>query len=218
MRGRGVAELEVQAALMDAMGLGRESVVVLHVGGAAGGLAAGADRFLRGFELLSERAPGAAGDRERRPHLRARGRDRAWLGVRGVPVVFDIHHHHCHDPARHPRPRGARARSGHLARASRPKIHFSSPRLGRRRKRAQGGTPDRAHARCCPTLRLHADLIDPIGLRGASCETPRTGLDFDVMLEAKAKDLALLRLREQLTARGLGRPLDLLGWRSSPER
>ena len=27
--------------------------------------------------------------------------------------------------------------------------------------------------------------------------------DFDVMLEAKAKDLALLRLREQLVARGL---------------
>ena len=27
------------------------------------------------------------------------------------------------------------------------------------------------------------------------------GFDFDVMLEAKAKDLALLRLREQLNAR-----------------
>ena len=51
-----VAELEVQAALMDAMGLDRESVVVLHVGGAAGGLEAGADRFLRGFERLSDAA------------------------------------------------------------------------------------------------------------------------------------------------------------------
>ena len=34
--------------------------------------------------------------------------------------------------------------------------------------------------------------------------------DFDVMFEAKAKDLAVLRLREQLAARGLvteaGRP------------
>jgi hypothetical protein len=28
------------------------------------------------------------------------------------------------------------------------------------------------------------------------------GLDFDVMLEAKAKDLALLRLRDQLRERG----------------
>jgi UV DNA damage endonuclease len=33
-----VAELAVQAALLDAMGLGPEAVVVLHVGGTAGGL------------------------------------------------------------------------------------------------------------------------------------------------------------------------------------
>ena len=29
------------------------------------------------------------------------------------------------------------------------------------------------------------------------------GRDFDVMLEAKVKDLAVLRLRDQLSARGL---------------
>ncbi|HEX8158011.1 MAG TPA: hypothetical protein VF526_11560 [Solirubrobacteraceae bacterium] len=44
-----IAELEVQAALMDAMGLGPEAVVVLHVGGAAGGLDAARDRFLAGL-------------------------------------------------------------------------------------------------------------------------------------------------------------------------
>ena len=54
-----------------------------------------------------------------------------------------------------------------------------------------------------PQLRAHADLIDPIGfeyfLRQAA-----GGRDFDIMLEAKAKDLALLRLREQLGRRGFG--------------
>ena len=54
-----------------------------------------------------------------------------------------------------------------------------------------------------PLLRAHADLIDPIGfedfLRG-----PAAGHEFDLMLEAKAKDLALLRLREQLEERGFG--------------
>lgn len=39
----------------------------------------------------------------------------------------------------------------------------------------------------------------PAGAHAASVNI----LDFDVMLEAKAKDLALLRLREQLSARGL---------------
>ena len=36
-----------------------------------------------------------------------------------------------------------------------------------------------------------------------SCADTAAGVDVDVMLEAKAKDLALLRLREQLAARGL---------------
>src|SRR3954451_24657649 len=45
-------ELEVQAELMDGMGLGPESVVILHVGGAGGGL----DGFCAGFETLSEAA------------------------------------------------------------------------------------------------------------------------------------------------------------------
>jgi len=49
-----------------------------------------------------------------------------------------------------------------------------------------------------PPLRAHADLIDPIAFRQFVAHTA-AGLDFDIMLEAKAKDLALLRLREQLS-------------------
>ncbi|MEY2427087.1 MAG: damage endonuclease [Actinomycetota bacterium] len=51
-------ELEVQAELMDGMGLGPESVVVLHVAGGAGGARAALDRFCAGFELLSDAARG----------------------------------------------------------------------------------------------------------------------------------------------------------------
>src|SRR5215213_7065605 len=47
-------ELEVQAELMDGMALGPESVVILHVGGAAGGTDAALDRFEAGFSTLSE--------------------------------------------------------------------------------------------------------------------------------------------------------------------
>jgi UV DNA damage endonuclease len=45
-------------------------------------------------------------------------------------------------------------------------------------------------------------MVDPIAFEHFLRETGR-GLPFDVMLEPKAKDLALLRLREQLTRRGL---------------
>ncbi|HYP49059.1 MAG TPA: hypothetical protein VEQ61_10520, partial [Thermoleophilaceae bacterium] len=71
-----------------------------------------------------------------------------------------------------------------------PKIHFSSPRL------------DVPKTGRLPELRAHADLVDPIAFELFLRHTAQ-GLDFDVMLEAKAKDLALLRLREQLAARGL---------------
>jgi UV DNA damage endonuclease len=53
-----------------------------------------------------------------------------------------------------------------------------------------------------PQLRAHADTIDPIAFEHFVTATA-AGLDLDVMLEAKAKDLALLRLREQLAARGV---------------
>ena len=48
-----------------------------------------------------------------------------------------------------------------------------------------------------PQLRQHADLIDPIAFEQFLATA--AGLHVDVMLEAKAKDLALLRLREQLS-------------------
>jgi UV DNA damage endonuclease len=206
-----VAELEVQAALLDAMGLGPEAVVVLHVGGAAGGHAAAADRFLNGFELLGERA---------RARLVLENDDRVF-GLRDalavaertrVPVVFDVHHHHCHDPE------GIDDREAlELALATwpedvTPKIHFSSPRLdvGERRRRV-GRRVERTPV--LPDVRLHADLIDPIAFEQFLRHTA-AGLDFDVMLEAKAKDLALLRLREQLAARGILFP----SWRPLPVR
>jgi hypothetical protein len=46
-------------------------------------------------------------------------------------------------------------------------------------------------------------MIDPIGFEHFLTTTAAGLRDFDVMLEAKAKDLALLRLREQLAARNL---------------
>jgi len=181
------AELEVQASVLDAMGLGPEAVVVLHVGGGAGGVPAAADRFLAGFERLSEQA---------RARLVIENDDRVF-GVSdvlriadrtGLRVVFDIHHHRCHDPVGMDDREALERALGTWPAGVTPKVHFSSPRLDL----GEGGR--------FPELRAHADLIDPISFEGFLHHTG-AGLDFDVMLEAKAKDLALLRLREQLRGR-----------------
>jgi UV DNA damage endonuclease len=53
-----------------------------------------------------------------------------------------------------------------------------------------------------PPLRAHADMVDPVAFEWF-LRYPARGLGFDIMLEAKAKDAALLRLREQLAVRGI---------------
>jgi UV DNA damage endonuclease len=198
VRDAAAAELEVQAALLDAMELGPEAVVVLHVGGASGGVEAGLDRFLAGFERLSERA---------RARLVVENDDRAFgladvmtLARRaGVRVVWDVLHHRCHDPAGIP---DAEALAVALSSwDTTAKIHFSSPRLDVTERRVRNGRKVERRL-VLPQLRAHADLVDPIGFEHFLRDSAG-GRDFDVMLEAKAKDLALLRLRSQLAERGL---------------
>jgi UV DNA damage endonuclease len=193
------AELEVQAALFDAMGLGSESVAVVHVGGTAGGPATGAERFERGFELLSDAA---------RARVAIENDDRSYpiaavvaLAKRlGIPAVFDPHHHRCLDPDGIGDREAVSSAAATWRGRGTPKIHFSSPRLdlGERRRRV-GRRVERTPV--VPDLRNHADLIDPMAFELFAREA-LAGKRVDVMLEAKGKDLALLRLREQMLARG----------------
>src|SRR3954470_1332177 len=189
-----VDELEVQAEVLDGMGLGPEAVVVLHVGGAAGGVDAACDRFVRGVDKLSDAA---------RDRLVVENDDRAFgladvlaLAERiGRPAVWDVLHHHCHDPARIPDAEALALAAATWPPRVRPKFHFSSPRRAVERGKGRATV-------ALPPLRAHADLVDPIAFEHFLRDTVG-GYDVDVMLAAKAKGLALLRLREQLAARGL---------------
>ena len=200
VRDGAIRDLELQARLLDAMDLGPEAVVVLHVGGAAGGLEAGMDRYLAGFERLSERA---------RARLVIENDDRTFaLGHvlalherTGLRVVWDILHHHCNDPERIPDREALEAALATWPRDQTPKIHFSSPKTAmEERKKRVGRRVERSWV--LPQLRAHADVIDPIAFEHFLRDTA-AGLELDVMLEAKAKDLALLRLRDQMAARGV---------------
>ncbi|MBI5103747.1 MAG: UV DNA damage repair endonuclease UvsE [Solirubrobacterales bacterium] len=203
IRGLAVEELEVQAELLDGMGQPPEAIVVLHVGGAAGGEQAAMDRFCRGFELLSEAA---------RARLVVENDDRTFslrqvLGLSeriGRPVVWDILHHHCNDPDRIPDREALELALATWPAGVVPKIHYSTPKTAVEEVRKKVGR--RVERRLVlPQLRAHADTIDPIGFEHFVTETA-AGLDFDVMLEAKAKDLAVLALRDALAARGVALP------------
>lgn len=192
---RGRRELTLAARLLDAMGLDDNSVLVIHARqeGPAPGQAL--ERVARQVELLPP---------EVRTRLAVENGDRSgdlgaclWLQRRtGVPVVFDVLHHRCLNPARLPLAEGLRLALATWPAAVRPKIHLSSPRTELRLIRRGGRTfvvP--------PLPNQHSDFINPFEcidlLRAARAQGLRP---FDLMLEAKAHDLALLRLRSQIAA------------------
>ncbi|MBW3629887.1 MAG: UV DNA damage repair endonuclease UvsE [Gemmatimonadetes bacterium] len=190
---KSINDLDSQAELLDAMQQGPEAVVVLHVGGAYGDKAAARDRFVRHYARLSEAA-------QRRlvienDEFTYSLEDCLWVNARiGVPVVFD-HQHHRLNPGPMSAAEAARAALATWPPAVTPKVHYSSPRLDGREIRR--GKEVRLEV---PLLRQHADYIDPWTF--ADFLGTLRDLRFDVMLEAKAKDLALRKLRADLRALG----------------
>lgn len=195
-------DLDSQARLLDAMQQGPEAVVVLHVGGVYGDKQSALERFVANFERLGEPARRRLVIENDESSFTVR--DCLWIHQRvGVPVVFD-HQHHRLNPCDMGATEAARAALGSWPAGVVPKIHFSSPRLdGREVKRGKSVKIE------APLLRQHADYIDPwtfadfLGSLGDH--------RFDVMLEAKAKDLALLKLRGDLQKIGCAHVLRCVG-------
>ncbi len=190
---RSIAELETAAALLDGMGIGREGVIVVHVGGVHDDAAAGRARFVRGWEQLpaNVRARVVLEHDDRRYSLS----DALWIHRRtGVPVVFDSLHHRCLNPENIPPIDGLRLALSTWPADVRPKIHISSSRTEIRYLRRPDGVRMQA-----PLLNQHSDFLDPFPIIDLLSNALSLSLrPFDILLEAKAKDVALLRLRGQI--------------------
>lgn len=162
--------------LFEAMGLDERAKIVLHVGrrvkeGVAAGLRRAADNVARLPEAVRARLVIENDDRT------YSARDTLTLCREvGVPMVFDWHHHLCRNDGE--RLEDLLPAAFATWRDRPPKVHLSSPR---------GGPRDRAHADY-----VDAEAVGPF-LRAAK----ELG-DFDVMVEAKQKDLAALKLRNDL--------------------
>jgi UV DNA damage endonuclease len=194
---KSIADLSAQARILDMMGLGPEAVVVTHVGGVYGDLDAGCARWVRTWETLP--------DHVRRRLVLENDDTRygvaeiLWIHERtGVPLVFDNLHHWCLDRKGIDQHEAVAACLRTWPAGVTPKIHVSSPRtemrLIERRNRTTG---KREQIQAPPLWSGHADYLNPFELisflRGVAAEP-----DFDIMIEAKLKDLALLRFRADL--------------------
>lgn len=182
-----VRDLAWQARLLDALGLDRTARLVTHVGGAYGDRQAALDRWVANYEQLPAFI---------RRRLVLENDERVFTADEvlqvsrrcGVPVVFDWLHHRLNPGAR----RGDEAAllaevfATWAAEDGVPKAHYST--------QAAGQKPG-AHAE-------YLDAEDFLRFLAAAPARP-----FDCMLETKAKDRALLRLRAELAALGI-RELD----------
>ena len=196
LRRKSIWDVTSQAEMLDLMELGPEAVIVVHVGGTYGDRPASNARWAETWKTLPEPA-------RRRLVLehddtRFSASDILWIHeYTGVPLVFDHQHFWCLNPDRLELRDTLARMLATWPGGVRPKAHFSSPRTELREiKRRDATTRKVTTVNIAPVWTGHADFCQPFEFM--TFMRVAEGLDFDVMLEAKAKDLALIRLRLDL--------------------
>ena len=191
-----------QAQMLDIMEQPAEAVVVTHVGGVYGERDAARQRFIDHFKKLPEPA---------RRRLVLENDDKSW-GVddvlkiheaTGIRCIFDHQHHNCFNPAEISAEEACCAILSTWPNGCRPKIHYSSPRQEPRIIQRRDKTTGKLEDFEAPALSTqHADFVDaevfiPFA-RAVAAQCGGGSTPFDVMCEAKAKDLAVFHLRRDL--------------------
>jgi UV DNA damage endonuclease len=116
----------------------------------------------------------------------------------GIRIVFDELHFLNNNPSGMPMREALRLCLHTWPADVAPKVHYSSPRTEMRQMdQRDPATGKTVRVLKPPLWTQHADFINPFEFI-AFLEAGRGLRDFDVMLEIKAKDLALLRLRQDL--------------------
>lgn len=189
-------DLASQAEMLDRMELDDEAVMVIHVGGVYDDREAARERWVRTWPTLPEPV------RRRlvleHDDLRFSAADVLWIHERtGVRLIFDHQHFWCLNPEN----MDMRDAVSRILRTwpdgQRPKLHFSTPNNGMRELvRKDRKTGKNKTVSVAPVWTGHADFCSPFEF--ATFMRVAHGLEFDVMLESKVKDLALIRLRSDL--------------------
>ncbi len=174
-----IKELRQHGEIMDMLGLPRSpfAKINLHVGGAYGDKESAIDRFCDNYQLLPDTA---------RLRLTVENDDRGNLFTTqdllkahrriGIPAVFDYHHHQL-NPGEWSEREAMTAATATWPEGITPIVHYSSSR--------------RAFEEPLVSEVAHADYIyDYINLYGQQA---------DIMLEAKAKERAVLRYLDEFS-------------------
>jgi UV DNA damage endonuclease len=172
--------------MLEMMGIADSSLINIHVGGAYGDKEAAIKRFHESIQLLPKHIKG---------RMTLENDDKTYTTMETlhvcekeqIPLLFDYHHHMancCEEPLEELLPQVYRTweKFGLI-----PKVHISSPKSEK-------------------DFRHHADFVDLDFIMPFLKIAKSIGTDFDIMIEAKEKDRAMLKLVEDIsTIRGVKR-------------
>jgi UV DNA damage endonuclease len=184
-------ELQYATDVLDWMGQPDDNKVILHIGGVYGDKPAALARWIAQYATLPERV---------RARLVIENDDRLYRmgdvlevhAATGAPVVFDNLHHTLNPTAGLPERAALAAALATWPAGQTPKTHYSDRRTEPIEVKRKGMVKLTK-----PSYGAHADYVDPA--RFAAYRQAAQGLpDFDVMFEAKAKDLAVRRVMDYL--------------------
>ena len=196
-----VRELQYAADLLDLMDQPPDNKVIVHIGGAYGEKDAAMRRWIERYPLLPENV---------RSRLVIENDDTIYNvadalyihGETGVPIVFDNLHHDV-NPGSNLAGEGTLSELNALQlclntwpTGQTPKIHYSEQRTEPVQVRIKG----KGVRLQSPSRGAHAEYVDPA--RFTAFLVSAAHLSFDVMLEAKAKELALVRVLDYLRDQG----------------
>jgi len=173
-----IRELEYQGMLAEAVGA---DVINIHAGGVYGDKS----QALQRLKAVIDDLPGAVRTRLTIENDDVSYTPRDLLSIcehLSLPLVYDVHHHRCNPDGLSVEEATTLAGNIWQALGREQYCHISSPRNG-----WQGGDP-----------KPHADYIDP-----ADFPACWLGREMTVDLEAKAKELAVVRLMAELKGDGL---------------
>ena len=175
------SDLTYHADVLDLMGMNQDSVMVVHGGGVYGDKEATLQRWCEQFKLLSENVQQRLVLENCEKCFSIEDCIKVSKQI-GIPVVFDTHHYACYcqlhpdETFKHPSEYIPDILASWTNRGIKPKFHVSEQGSGRT-----------GH---------HSDFIEVIP--DYLLEIPeKYGIEIDIMIEAKAKEQAILRLYEK---------------------
>lgn len=175
-----VEDLDYHVKIFEAMGLDDYRYkLVMHVGGLYKDKKTSLERFKENYLKLPDRI---------RKRIVVENDDKSYSAQEvlvlckelGIPMVLDVHHHKCINNGEKLEDMLDDIFHTWDGEYFVPKIHFSSPKSQK-------------------DFRSHADFIDMEDFVEFLHTAKKTGRDFDVMLEAKNKDSALMKLSDNLS-------------------